>query len=460
MDEVQRRWASLSLASRFALASGVVLSLAALAIGFWVAARIEQAVVRNAANATAIYMESFLSPISQQLAESGGVSPGAQRALEEIFTNTALSERILSYTIWRQDGFVLEASDRAIVGQTLPMTDDLRRAADGEVVARLERSRPLPDAEVQDQDLSVTTIFSPIHEVWSGNVLAVAEFSEVNANLEGDLRAARRSAWAAVVGIMLGLGSVLYAIVLGGSRTIEAQRRDLDRQVADLADMSEHNTELRLRVQAAAARTAEQTDQTMRRIGADLHDGAAQYLAYAALRLDNLRDKSAAGPATEEVDAVAGAVRHAMKEVRTLARGLSLPELEGRPLDEIVHTASEAHEARTGHDVTVTIDGQVLSEVSQAVRICVYRFVQEGLNNASRHGGGEGLSVTLAGTEQSLKATIRDHGPGLPPETPAHDGLGLSGLRDRVESLSGTFQVRTHPEGGTEVTMQIDGLGP
>ncbi len=447
-------WSQLSLATRFAVASGIVLMLAALGIGFWVSARIEETVVRNSANATAIYMESFLSPISQQLTEGNGVSPGVKRALEEIFTNTPLRDRIVSYKIWRRDGYVLEASNQDIVGQTFPITDDLRRAWEGQVVAHFNRLGDDEDAAEIALGLPITEIYSPIHEVWSGDVLAVAEFYEVNAALEADLQAARWSAWAAVMGIVLALGSVLYAIVLGGSRTIETQRRDLDRQVADLAELSERNTDLRLRVQGAAARTAEQTDQTMRRIGADLHDGAAQYLAYAALRLDNLRDRIDPGPATTEVDAVKDAVAHAMAEVRALAKGLSLPELTDRPLSSIVRSAAEAHEVRTGHDVSVTLDCEVEPPVTQAHRICVFRFVQEGLNNASRHGGGVGLTVELVCTASKLRVTVRDHGPGLTPDS-SQDGLGLSGLRDRVESLSGTFAVSTHPEGGTELTMTI-----
>jgi signal transduction histidine kinase len=450
-------WSQWSLATRFAVASGVVLVLAALGIGSWVAARIEDTVVRNSANATAIYMESFLSPISQQLAETDGVSPGARRALEEIFTNTPLGDRIVSFKIWSRDGVVLEASNPEIVGQTFPMTDDLRRAWNGEVVAHFDRLGDAEDAAEVALGLPITEIYSPIHQVWSGDVLAVAEFYEVNAALEVDLRAARLAAWGAVTGIVLGLGSVLYAIVLGGSRTIEAQRRDLDQQVADLADLSGRNTELRLRVQGAAARTAEQTDLTMRRIGADLHDGAAQYLAYAALRLDNLRDRIDAGPATAELDAVKDAVGHAMTEVRTLARGLSLPELKDRPLSAIHRAAAEAHEVRTGHDVTVTIDCPDDLQVTQALRICLFRFVQEGLNNASRHGGGIGLGVTLTFGAGVLRAIVRDHGPGLAHEQ-SSDGLGLSGLRDRVESLSGTFSIRTHPDGGTELSMTIEGL--
>lgn len=67
----------------------------------FVTARIQESVVRNSANATAMYMDSILSPISQQFARSDTLSPGAQRALEEIFADTPLGQRVVSYKFWR-----------------------------------------------------------------------------------------------------------------------------------------------------------------------------------------------------------------------------------------------------------------------------------------------------------------------------------------------------------------------
>jgi len=130
-----RQWQSMSLATQYAIASSLVLIMAALAIGSWVTERIEDSVVRNSANATAIYMESFISPISQQLATGEALSPGAQRALEELLANTALGQRVVSYKFWRNDGYLIDASNKEIVGQTFPLTDNLRRAWAGQVTA-------------------------------------------------------------------------------------------------------------------------------------------------------------------------------------------------------------------------------------------------------------------------------------------------------------------------------------
>jgi signal transduction histidine kinase len=454
------RWARLSLATRFATAAGVVLVLAALAIGAVVTARIEAAVVRNSANAAALYMDSVIAPISQQLASQDELSPGARRAIEEILANTPLGERVASFKFWSGDGRVLWADNEAIIGQDYGLSDDLRRAWAGEVVASFD---DLTDEENEAEaalGLPLLEIYSPIREVYSGDVIAVAEFYEVAPELARDLKAARRGAWAAVAVATLLLGGVLYAIVLGGSRTIETQRGALDQRLRELREMSARNHELRLRVQAAAARAAAQADRTMRGIGADLHDGPAQHLAYAALRLDALRERLHGYPAEEDLGRIAEAVAEAMAEVRALSRGLQLPDIADRPLAAVVEGVVQAHEARTGHAVALRVDCGAEPPLVPAARVCVYRFVQEGLGNASRHAAGAELEVELWCRPGELRLAVRDRGPGLPPSPGGTGGLGLSGLRDRVESLGGSFVARTRPGGGTEIAMTLDSGGP
>lgn len=223
--------------------------------------------------------------------------------------------------------------------------------------------------------------------------------------------------------------------------------------------MSARNHELRLRVQAAAARAAAQADRTLRGLGADLHDGPAQHLAYAALRLDVLRERLDGRPEGEDLGRVGQAVQEAMAEIRALSRGLQLPDIAERPLLDIVGAVVEAHEARTGHAIALRTGCEAEPPLGPGARVCVHRFLQETLANASRHGEGRGIEVELACTATELRLAVRDRGPGLPPR-PREGALGLSGLRDRVESLGGSFAARSRPDGGTEIAMTLETGGP
>lgn len=460
-SRIFRSWTDRSLAAQFALAGGVVMILSMVIIGYLVAARIEDGVVRNTALATSQYMDSIISPLSQDLADVDELPPGASRALDEVFTNTPLGERVVSYKIWKPGGLIVEASDKSLIGRTFGETENLIAAFQGDVRADFEDLHDEEDQGEHKLGIPLLEIYSPIREVWSGEVIAVMEFYEAADRLETDLAEATRNSWFAVALMFLSIGGLLFVIVLRGSRTIDLQRAALTRQLQDLKTMSAHNTALRERVQQAAARASAMNDQALRRIGADLHDGPAQLLAFAALRLDNLRD---AVVDQGDIKAVERAINDAMKEVRTISRGLLLPDIENRTPCDIVRAVAEAHAARTGTDVAVTCDVRGEFDLSEAARICIYRLVQEGLNNAWRYAGGEGQEVEFRLRDGKLLLWVRDRGAGYP-AAQAHAGeaaedargLGLSGLRDRVESLGGTFETGNRADGaGAEIHMALD----
>ncbi|ETX27493.1 sensor histidine kinase [Roseivivax isoporae] len=445
----------MSLANRFALASGLVLVIASLAVGRYVNARIEDSVVRNTAIATALYMESFVSPLSQQLAEGDALSPNGRRALDEIFTNTPLGERVVSYKIWKPGGRVVEASDDALVGQVFEPGPGLRAAWAGTVSATFDELGDEEDAGESALGLPLLEIYSPIREVWSGEVIAVAEFYEINTQLRDDLVDARRAAWTLTAAVFFAVGALLYLIVLGGSRTIERQRRDLDAQYREMAVLSARNADLRLSVQRAAARASASAEAFLRRIGADLHDGPAQYLAFAALRLDDLKARQASAEARSELDGVSDAVAQAMAEIRAISRGAGLPDLARLGAGEVAEAAVAAHRERTQDAVHCDITCTHAPDLGPAERMCIFRFVQEGLNNASRHAAGQGLRVVMRCDAAGLTLSVADAGPGLPDGGECSGGLGLPGLRARVESLGGVFDARSGPAGGTEIVMRI-----
>lgn len=465
IDRLTDRPGEWSLAAQFALAGGIVMLLAMLLVGQWVAMRIEEAVVRNWANATALYMESFLAPISQELAQGQGLSPLAQRALDEVFTATALGQRVVSYKIWDARGRIIGASDKAGIGRQFPVGPDLARALSGEISAGRTDPAKAESAAEAALGADLLEIYSPVREVWSGRVVGVIEFYEHAEGLIDDIAEARRRSWVTVAAVCAGIGLLLWGIVARGSRMIETQRAQMRHQLDALRRLSEHNTALRLRVQGAAARAAAAQDQALRQIGADLHDGPAQLLGYAALRLDGLPTADAARLAEVE-----RALRDAMREIRDISRGVALPDIAGRCPCDILSGLAEAHRARSGAAVALDCTAEALPELDVAVKTCIYRFVQEGLTNGWRHGGGLGQAVALRVVAGRMVLEVSDAGPGFAGDPATHDrvaddsagpgsGLGLAGLRDRVEALGAQFEMAAGPAGGAMLRMILP-LGP
>lgn len=453
MKSLISRWREASLSAQFALAGGVVMLIAMLVVGQWVASRIEDTVVRNWANATALYMESFISPLSQDLAASDELSPLAHRALDEVFETTALGERVVSYKIWKAGGLIVDASDHRLVGQRFAVDDHLRQAWAGQVAAELSELDAAENVGEAALGMRLLEIYSPVREVWSGRVIGVIEFYERADGLLEDIAQARRRSWATVAAVFGGIALALWGIVARGSAMIAGQRAELERQVLALEELSGHNNALRLRVQGASARVAAAQDQALRQVGADLHDGPAQLMAYAALRLDGLPVAEGAGARLEEVTR---AVQDAIREIRSVLRGVALPDIAARCPCAIVTGLAEAQAARAGLPVAVECDADALPELGEAQKICLYRFVQEGLTNAWRHGEGRGMAVSLCATaEGGLEARVRDAGPGFTGARSNPEGLGLAGLRDRIEALGGTLEQRAASDGGAELRMTL-----
>ena len=451
-DTTTTGWAQMSLAQQYALASGLVMTLAAIVVGIFVSGRIQDVVVSNTANSTALYMESFISPLAQDLASGDRVSPANSAALEQLLDGTPLGRRVLTFKLWIKGARIVASSDAAIIGKTFEPTDNLRQAWAGEVMADFNALSDLEDEAEAAMGVPLLEIYSPIRAKGTGEVIAVAEFYENATQLETDLVKARLASWAAVALVMAAIWGSLFAVVLRGSRTI-------DRQFEALSEMAARNVSLRLKVQSAAGRFSALNDQALRRVGADLHDGPAQLMGFAALRLDALR-KSLPEAGRAEVDQIESAIKEAIKDIRNISRGASLPDIDRKPIAQVIQSLVDAHAGRTGSEVALRIDLGQREDLPLAVKICVGRVVQEGLTNAWRHAAGVGQDVAVALDGDNLQVTVRDEGPGLA-EEPADGegyGLGLAGLSGRVESLGGSLALRNRRDGrtGTELAMTID----
>lgn len=445
-----------TLPGQFLLAGGAVMLAAALLVGNWVSNRIEHAVVQNSAISAAMYMDSFISPLSQDLADTKGLSDPARLAMHEIFANTSLGERIVAYKIWKPGGLVVEASDPAVEGQTFELSEDQQAAWQGRIAASFEDLQDAEDAGEAALGIPLLEVYSPIHEVWTGEVIAVAEFYEHADMLAKELRDAQRTGWLVVSGVFLTSGLLLFGIVQAGGRTIERQRRSLEAQLAETHRVSEQNRALRRRVTSAATRSATQTERVMQRVGLDLHDGVAQHLSLASLRLD------AAVKPSPDATAVRAALDAAMGELRAISRGLAVPDLDSLDAAGVVRRAVDDHVRAAGTVVDLELGPEPAAlAVPYAVKLCLYRFVQEGLSNAHRHGQGLDVAVRLSARDGAIVASVSDTGPGFDPLTRvgvrADGGQGLVGLRDRAEALGGQIQIKAAPGAGATITLTLPG---
>jgi len=442
----------LSLARQFAIAAAGVLLFGMGAIGFWVSGRIEDAVTHNAAAATALYVDSIIAPLTQELATSSTLGEGARLALNETLSQGVLSKTMFAFKIWKPDGTIVFSNEENIVGKQFAMTEGLEAAKAGKIHAEFDHLAG-PENETERQSgIPLLEIYSPIREPWSGDIIAVAEFYEDGHDLRTELTRARVQSWLVVGVVTLAMLALLFGIVARGSRLITSQRAALNEKVETLSKLLDQNQALRRRIDQATHRTADLNERYLRRISAELHDGPAQLLAFASLRLGSIVEGNAS---RQDSQRVKGALDEAMRDIRNICRGLTLPELEDLPVGEVLKRVIAAHESRTATQVMVECDPD-LPDLSQAEKICVYRFVQETLNNAARHAGGVGQQVKAATRDGGIEISVIDKGPGFN-RSNAADGLGLLGLEERIAGLGGSLDIASGPGQGTRLTMRLPG---
>lgn len=454
---------NLSLAAQFVIAGSFVLVVGMAIIGFWVTQQIERGVTRNTAASTALYMESIVAPLVQDLAHADRLSTETQSKLDSLLHGNVLGRKIVSFKIWKEGGLIAYSSRRDIIGKRFPATKNLRLAWKGDVTAEFDTLVDQEDALERASGVPLLEMYSPIRERYTGRIIAVAEFYEIAENLRRNLFSANFQSWMVVAAVTLAMLGALFGIVFRGSRTIDRQRTTLEQRVSELSLLLSQNEELRSRLQRASRRTTEINESYLRRISADLHDGPAQHLSLALLRIDSLKPlfngSSEEGEDKSDIEIIQSSLTDAITEIRQICTGLTLPELEDLSLSKMLIQAVNSHQRRTATEVTLHVQSTP-HNLTKAMKIVVFRFVQEALNNAFRHAGGVGQQLTCHYDGNMLEVEVQDAGPGLgSSKNSSGSGLGLPGLRDRIESIGGELQIHSEPGQGTRLVMRcsIDG---
>ena len=174
-------------------------------------------------------------------------------------------------------------------------------------------------------------------------------------------------------------------------------------------------------------------DDERRRIARELHDGTAQYLTGAKLMLGNQRVEGRAEEIRIEVKAL---LTSALDEIRSLSYVLHPPALEDLGLGLALRQLVDGFARRTGLSMRIDIADD-FPKMDAGTEIALYRVAQEALANVHRHSGSPTATVALRQAGEMTLLSIRDHGVGLPSEASLAGGVGLAGMRLRLEFLKG-----------------------
>ena len=436
-------WAHLSLARQYMLASLVVLACGMAGVGWWVSEQIQAGVIRETAATTALYMNSFVAPLIQELASDDRLKPEHIASLDLLVSETPLGRNVTTLKIWDRQGRIVYSTNPALVGETYQMSPEGLRALGGSVSSHISHLENPEHANERRLYKRLLETYSPVRRHDSPEIIAVAEFYQTVDALEGELMKARMWTWIVVGAATLMMYVLLAGIVRRGSDTIQQQQLDLRDKVSQLTDLLAQNERLGKRVRRAATEGTARNERFLKRISAELHDGPAQALGFALLRLDTIIaqstrchcDKVTLPEASADLDLIQSSLDEALTEIRTLSSGLVLPTLDDLSLRETLVRVGRFHERRTDTKVELDLDGvsehagRSLKIANLPLKITVYRFVQEALANAYRHAGGRGQKVSVTREADQLHIEVSDRGPGFVWNDDQQDGEHLgSGL--------------------------------
>ena len=232
--------------------------------------------------------------------------------------------------------------------------------------------------------------------------------------------------------------------------------------VQDITERKKAEEELRVsqeELRHLSAQLLEAQERERKRVARELHDGLGQTLSAMKFRIENTIGELDAEEQAESADALKNLVsmaQRAVEEVRRISKNLwpsILDDLGLLPtISWFCREFGEMHpHVRIEREMAVQEDS-----VPDALKITIYRILQEAMNNVARHSGASELSLSLKEEDGRLRLTIRDNGVGFDtdqtaPQEGLDRGLGLASMKERTELSSGRFAVESRPGVGTTI---------
>lgn len=220
------------------------------------------------------------------------------------------------------------------------------------------------------------------------------------------------------------------------------------------------------RMRALAHQVVVSQEHERARVASELHDGVSQLLVSAKFMFESAQERLKGNP-DDPPHAAAGVVaqgvarlNEVLREIRRISHGLRPTALDDLGLPAALSQMLNEFGARTG--VVVNFKAGQQQALPETVATALFRVTQEALNNIERHAGASSVTISLTVLAQSIRLSITDDGHGFNLEevtAQPRSGLGLSSMRERIETLGGMFVMHSGPEGTSiEVIMPPDAL--
>jgi signal transduction histidine kinase len=235
-------------------------------------------------------------------------------------------------------------------------------------------------------------------------------------------------------------------------------RQELKARVRTITRLNRYHTlmEQRENLRQMAERVVVAQEQERQRISRELHDDLGQSLTTLMLALRNLQDDLSIPVTTmfERLQALYTQSYEISVKIRRLAQDLRPPVLDALGLKLAMQTYCSEFTRRTQLPITFEAD-ETLPIFPDIYNITLYRVLQEALTNVVKHAQASHVWADLTVEDKIVNLTIQDNGHGFVEGKTKSNGIGLSGLRERLTIAGGKFNISSSPVRGTILLVQL-----
>jgi signal transduction histidine kinase len=237
-------------------------------------------------------------------------------------------------------------------------------------------------------------------------------------------------------GVALAVGTAVHILGL--------ERRTLNH----LAEVSEARQELK----SLSAKLVDTQESERKNISRELHDAVGQSLSAVQFELHDmaLALRPGDGELRGRVDRIRALVEGSLAMVRNVALLLRPSMLDDLGLAAALQWQAHQVARSTGIQIDVEAD-ELPDDLPEQHKTCIFRVVQEALNNVCRHASANQASIVVSAAGQRITVVVRDNGRGF--SRRRNRGLGLLGIEERVTGLGGSVRIDSEP--GTGTTLEV-----
>ena len=362
-------------------------------------------------------------------------------------------EQHQAWHVWERFQEYTEAVDRqyaAVLAGNLELARKIDKEQTDPEFARLERAISAALADYTDHTRRINRVVD-----W-GTVLILVAAGVIVLWMVEAIRKAQ----------MLAERARADARILEEARRSEAQIRKLNEELETrvqerTAELRSTNRQLQAEIDERhrlEGMLQEVTEQEMRRIGQDLHDGVGQLLTGLAMRCKAIEDRlvELGLPEAEDAARLSELAGQAMDRSRDLAGMLCPVDLERNGLVSALEALAAGIRDQIG--VTCEIETNAMCARYDTGRaLHLYRITQEAVNNAIKHGRARSIHISLGRDDEEgwCALRIKNDGDAIQPDPGLFDGMGCRIMRYRAQVIKGTLDIQPANGGGCELLCRF-----